>query len=145
MALLNYKTEGGQGGKRGHSNMEHWDYTEAIKEATRRRRRSLSKRIVESEFDEFMNEEDFSVIYVPLLDEGTTVWRPVLAIQIQKNIYSLSEENTIPESEIWKFAPKDLVRCEEKKFENNETVLVAVERMSTEPGSPYNSSQSLRD
>jgi hypothetical protein len=32
-------TAGGSGGKRGHSNMEHWGYTAEVKEAARTRRR----------------------------------------------------------------------------------------------------------
>jgi hypothetical protein len=32
-------SEGGSGGGRGHSSMDHWDYTAAIKDAARRRRR----------------------------------------------------------------------------------------------------------
>jgi hypothetical protein len=39
MAIPNYKTEGGNGGKRGHSNMDHWMTTEEIKDITRKRRR----------------------------------------------------------------------------------------------------------
>jgi hypothetical protein len=32
-------TEGGSGGKRGHSAMEHWGFHDKVKEAARRRRR----------------------------------------------------------------------------------------------------------
>lgn len=35
--------DGGQGGKRGHSNMDHSDYNEAIKAASRKRRRLQAK------------------------------------------------------------------------------------------------------
>lgn len=42
-------TEGGSGGKRGHSNMEHWGFTDEIKEAARRQRRLEDKRIVSEE------------------------------------------------------------------------------------------------
>lgn len=43
------KTEGGQGGKRGHSNMCHWDYTEEIKrEANRTRRRQGKQEVKEA-------------------------------------------------------------------------------------------------
>ena len=45
MGLLKHKTEGGSGGKRGHSNMNHWVPTEEIKIATRRRRRLEAKKI----------------------------------------------------------------------------------------------------
>ena len=40
------KIEGGQGGKRGHSNMTHWAYTEEIKDASRKLRRHNAKRDV---------------------------------------------------------------------------------------------------
>ena len=33
----------GQGGKRGHSNMDHWEFNEEIKEAARKRRRLEAK------------------------------------------------------------------------------------------------------
>jgi hypothetical protein len=32
-------SEGGSGGKRGHSNQKHWGYTEEVKEEARRIRR----------------------------------------------------------------------------------------------------------
>lgn len=43
MARSKGPTEGGSGGKRGHSGMEHWDKTEEIKEATRAQRRRNDK------------------------------------------------------------------------------------------------------
>jgi len=39
-------TEGGSGGKRGHSNMEHFLHTAEIKEGTRHQRRVEDKEIV---------------------------------------------------------------------------------------------------
>jgi len=39
------KIEGGSGGKRGHSNMTHWEYTEEIKRRTRKARRAEVKAI----------------------------------------------------------------------------------------------------
>lgn len=44
--MANYKgpTEGGSGGKRGHSSMEHWTYTDEIKESSKVQRRIDSKR-----------------------------------------------------------------------------------------------------
>ena len=46
MGLYKGKTEGGSGGKLGHSNMDHWVTTEEIKESTRKRRRLEEKREV---------------------------------------------------------------------------------------------------
>ena len=43
------KIEGGQGGKRGHSNMAHWITTEEIKESTRRIRRTQAKKTIARE------------------------------------------------------------------------------------------------
>lgn len=40
-------TEGGSGGKRGHSNMEHWVYTAEIKDAARVQRRIADKKEVD--------------------------------------------------------------------------------------------------
>jgi hypothetical protein len=39
------KVEGGSGGKRGHSNMNHWVTTEEIKVATRKARRVQGKAV----------------------------------------------------------------------------------------------------
>jgi len=44
--MSNYKgpTEGGSGGKRGHTNMEHWVTTEEIKQSSKIQRRINSKK-----------------------------------------------------------------------------------------------------
>ena len=39
-------SEGGSGGRRGHSNMEHWGYNDEVKESARRRRRLDAKKTV---------------------------------------------------------------------------------------------------
>jgi hypothetical protein len=41
--LRRNKVEGGSGGKRGHSNMVHWEYTEEIKQRSRKARRRAAK------------------------------------------------------------------------------------------------------
>ena len=45
MGLENMKIEGGQGGKRGHSRMNHWAGTEEIKKASKKLRRKESKKL----------------------------------------------------------------------------------------------------
>ena len=50
--MKNKKTEGGTGGKRGHSNMCHWDYTEVIKSESRKRRRQQDKQVIKKELQE---------------------------------------------------------------------------------------------
>ena len=52
MAINKFKIEGGQGGKRGHSNMAHWVFSEEHKEAARKNRRLESKKIIRDELDE---------------------------------------------------------------------------------------------
>ena len=52
MGLLKGKTEGGSGGKRGHSNMSHWVTTQEIKDAMRKRRRIESRVIITHELED---------------------------------------------------------------------------------------------
>ena len=54
-------TEGGSGGKRGHSNMEHWMYTEEVKDSTRVQRRKNDKAESErgiKEYDEHRDSQE---------------------------------------------------------------------------------------
>lgn len=53
MAILKGRPDGGQGGKRGHSNMEHWEHTEEIKLAAKKRRRQKAKSDVEQGVSEY--------------------------------------------------------------------------------------------
>ena len=55
MAISKGKTEGGSGGKRGHSNMEHWEFTEEIKESTKTLRRENEKKEIRKEVDDYEN------------------------------------------------------------------------------------------
>jgi hypothetical protein len=55
--LKHHKTEGGQGGKRGHSNMCHWVTTEEIKEATRVLRRREAKVAISQQVEEIQEGE----------------------------------------------------------------------------------------
>ena len=43
MAIPKGKADAGQGGKRGHSNMDHWVFNDEIKEAARKQRRLQAK------------------------------------------------------------------------------------------------------
>jgi hypothetical protein len=49
------KSEGGQGGKRGHSNMTHWEPTEEIKVATRVLRRRQARAEIDDQLSEGKN------------------------------------------------------------------------------------------
>lgn len=46
MGILKGKTDAGQGGKRGHSNTDHWVFNEEINEASRKRRQIDAKKEV---------------------------------------------------------------------------------------------------
>jgi hypothetical protein len=52
MANIKGKTDGGSGGKRGHSNMEHWMHTDEIKEAAKKARRLENKAVIAAEIGE---------------------------------------------------------------------------------------------
>lgn len=45
-------SEGGSGGKRGHSNMEHWDKTDPVKRAARRKRRQQDKSSAQEQLED---------------------------------------------------------------------------------------------
>jgi hypothetical protein len=49
------KTEGGSGGKRGHSGMAHREYTEVIKATMDRLRRRADKAVVEEQVEDDTN------------------------------------------------------------------------------------------
>lgn len=64
-------------------------------------------------------------IYIPLLDEGTSVIRPTEGKQIKENIFLvLPTENYDPSFESWMFPPGSTVECQREVWENEE-VLVA--------------------
>ena len=68
-----------------------------------------------------------SLIYIPLLDEGTEVVRPTLGIQLGGNVYRvLATANYDAVDECWKFPPDSIVRCV-AEVKDGEEVLVAKE------------------
>lgn len=46
MGIFKGPSEGGSGGKLGHSNMEHWGYNDEVKDAARKRRRLDTKKAI---------------------------------------------------------------------------------------------------
>jgi len=64
------------------------------------------------------------VIYVPLVGEGTHVWRPVAATHVGDNRYQIM--GMAPADEHWQFSRGQVVRCEERALSGGEC-LVAVE------------------
>ena len=57
MAIAKGKANAGQGGRLGHSNQDHWVYTEEAKEAARKQRRLVAKIEIKSGLEE-ANESD---------------------------------------------------------------------------------------
>lgn len=63
-------------------------------------------------------------IYMPLLNEGTAVWRPVEATPESNDTYRV--EGEMEEDEEWAFVPGSLVRCQLKTFSGGGRGLIAV-------------------
>ena len=74
-----------------------------------------------------MAEEGLTTIYMPVLNEGDDVWRPVEAMKITDLGYMVTEY--APADEEWAFQPGHILRCEERQL-SGETHLVAVEKAS---------------
>ena len=64
-------------------------------------------------------------IFVPLEDEGTSVWRPVHAERLSDGYYRVVTENSDPADEHWAFPCGSVVRCEARTFDG-EVKLIAV-------------------
>ncbi len=67
---------------------------------------------------------DMTTIYIPLVAEGTAVWRPAQAEHIREDIYRITGE--VPTEEVWQFQPGELVRTREQRL-SNVTRVVAYE------------------
>jgi len=71
-------------------------------------------------------------IYIQLLGEGTKVYRPVPALEIENNLYEIKGfEIYDPEDEVWQFTPGSYVLVEEQNLDG-ENVLVAIQEKSPE-------------
>ncbi len=53
-------------------------------------------------------------LMMPLLDEGTDVWRPVQAAPLGDGRFRIL--GPVPEGETWAFAPGAEVRAQERRF-----------------------------
>ena len=66
-------------------------------------------------------------VYVRLLGEGTTVYRPVRAMRVSDFVFHLQGVDIYdPEDEEWEFPPDSIVVVEERVLEG-ERVLVATQ------------------
>ena len=66
-------------------------------------------------------------VYVPLVREGTEVWRPVSAVRAKPGVFRIG--GPAPEGESWAFATGELVRCAVRVFPDGEQGLAALERV----------------
>jgi len=66
------------------------------------------------------------IVYVKLIGEGTTVWRPVDAERVSSDVFRLSS-GVVEPGEQWEFQPSSLVRCVPHIFASGESGLVAVQ------------------
>lgn len=64
-------------------------------------------------------------IQMPLLNEGTDVWRPVEATQLSTDTYRV--EGEMPADEEWAFAPGSVVRGVPKTFNDGHVGTVAAQ------------------
>ena len=55
-----------------------------------------------------------TTIYLQLLNEGTLVYRPVMAEEIGDQLFKILSKNNDPEDEKWQFKTGDVVKCESR-------------------------------
>ncbi len=71
---------------------------------------------------------DVQSIYVELLDEGVTVYRPVEATPESDGSFRLP--NTAPAGERWRFEPGSRVICEREDIEGDGEVRLVAARLA---------------
>ena len=69
-------------------------------------------------------------VWMPLLDEGVDVWRPVDAEALPSGLYRIRSVNEQPNDERWAFNAGDVVVCQHRHLSDGET-LVVVRRRET--------------
>lgn len=74
------------------------------------------------------NDETRHNIYVAVVGEEPTLWRPVEAIRHSDDVYEIVSVNANPEGQQWAFTTGMKVRVEEHTFMDDKTGLVAREQ-----------------
>lgn len=69
-----------------------------------------------------------AIIYMPLLNEGADVWRPVEAVHVSGDLYRV--DGNVPADEEWAFPRGAVVRCERTTVKEGQSDLTAVELAS---------------
>jgi hypothetical protein len=69
-------------------------------------------------------------IFVALLNEGTSVWRPTQAVALGQGVYRvLATPDYVRDEEIWEFPPGSVVRTR-VEIRNGEKLSIADERVT---------------
>jgi hypothetical protein len=74
--------------------------------------------------------DETCTVYVPLIGEGTVVWRPVSAVRVEPGKFRLC--GPIPDGERWEYSPDELVHCAVRIFSEGEQGLAAFQRAEAE-------------
>ena len=73
-----------------------------------------------------MEKNNSITVYIELLEEGSSAWRPTQARAIGNSLYTLlPTPDYDPEDESWAFLPGDTVRLKEKTFSDGTSAVVA--------------------
>lgn len=67
-------------------------------------------------------------IYISLLNEGSTTWKPVQAIELEENLFEIPANTEVPEDEEWEYKPGTKVKCKEHSFTDGQAGLIAYEK-----------------
>ncbi len=78
---------------------------------------------------EMVSSTNVLTIYIPLLNEGTTVVRPTQGVKLGENAYKvLPTQAYDPNDEEWQFSPGSIVACA-SETRNGQEILVASRRL----------------
>ena len=64
-----------------------------------------------------------TTIYMPLLNEGTSVWKPVSAERLSEDTFRVL--GSMPDDEEWAFTPDSIVRVSHQLFGDGRSGFVA--------------------
>jgi hypothetical protein len=67
-------------------------------------------------------------VFMPLLDEGVEVWRPVEAEALPSGWYRIKSINEQPDNETWAFDTNGVVVCQHRQLSGGEALVVVGQR-----------------
>lgn len=79
---------------------------------------------------------DRATIYVPLLNEGVEVWRPVEARRLSADTYLILDQEYDRDLETWAFEPGIVVKAQARKQNGREIVIATEVARATMPAAP---------